>query len=711
MKPMAATGTAVRRATVLLTIALPLIGLLAGAGLYLHFHRFVPPQDRAPSAYRPPPPVPDDLSWTAYGGDPGQTRHSAIRQIDRSNVAHLRQAWIYRTGELARRGGWAREGKFQNTPIIAAGNLVVCTPFNRAIALDPVSGSERWVYEPQVAVTERPNERFNCRGLARWSQAPEAGDPSGSGGEAAAAPAAAAATGSTPACAERLFMATTDRRIIALDARTGLPCRDFGTAGEVRIEMERPELREAELQFASAPAVVGDVLVVGSASGDNGRAFGPAGVVRAFDARTGAQRWSFDPIPRVADPVASPTWQDDSAARTGQANVWGSITVDVARDLVFLPTSSPSPDFFGGLRKGDNLYANSMVALRGSTGEIAWHFQTVHHDLWDYDVPAGPSLFDFRPHGSAPDAPALPALVFATKTGFLFVLHRETGQPLTAVEERAAPASDVPGEWTAATQPWSVGLPALSPHGVTADDAFGLLVMDRIACREAIAQSRNDGLFTPPATGGGTLLAPMGAGGANWGGVAIDKARNRVFVNTNNAIHRVTLLPADEAARRRAQERGQSGKEISLMRGTPYGMVREVVLSPLGLPCNKPPWGKLAAVDLDSGRLAWEVTLGNTRKLAPLGLSLDLGTPNLGGPITTDGGLLFIGATLDNLLRAFDVDTGKALWAGELPNGGQATPMTYAVGGRQYVVIVAGGHPVFGNEIGESVVAFALPER
>jgi quinoprotein glucose dehydrogenase len=474
----------------------------------------------------------------------------------------------------------------------------------------------------------------------------------------------------------------------------------------VTVALERPELREAELQFASSPAIAGDVLVVGSASGDNGRAFGPAGVVRAFDVRTGVQRWSFDPIPRSFDPIASPTWEEGGAARSGQANVWGSITVDPARDLVFLPTSSPSPDFYGGLRKGNNLYANSMVAVRGATGEIVWHFQTVHHDIWDYDLPAGPSLIDFRPKASAPDSAPVPALVFATKTGFLFVLHRETGQPLTAVEERAAPASDVPGEWTSPTQPWSVGLPILSPHGVKPDDAFGLLVFDKIACRNAISAARNDGLFTPPTTGGGTLLAPMGAGGANWGGVAVDPHRNRVFVNTNNAVHHVTLLPPQEGGGPRVQERG---KEVSAMRGAPYSMVRQVLLSPLGLPCNKPPWGKLAAVDLESGTMAWEVTLGNTRKLAPMGLTLNLGTANLGGPMITDGGLLFIGATMDNLLRAFDADTGKELWAGELPHGGHGTPMTYAVGGRQYVVIVAGGHPVLGTEVGESVVAFALP--
>ena len=670
---------------ILLAVVVALGALLSAAGLYLHMNRYVPPQaHQAAVPFEAPSPAPDDLSWTSYGGDPGQARQSAIGQIDRANVAHLRRAWVYRTGEIERRGRWAKDGKFQNTPLIAAGNLVVCTPFNRVIALDPATGNERWIYDPKVQVSERPDERFNCRGLARWKEP-------GDGGEL---------------CGERLLLATTDRRLVALDAASGRPCQGFGVDGQVSIPLERPELRDSELQFASAPAVVGDVLVVGSASGDNGRAFGPAGAVRAFDVRTGVPRWSFDPIPRGFDPVASPTWQDGGNERTGQANVWGSITVDPASDLVFLPTSSPSPDFYGGLRKGDNLYANSMLALRGSTGELVWHFQTVHHDLWDYDLPAGPSLLDFRPAGAAPGAAPVPALVFATKAGFLFVLDRATGKPLTRVEERTVPRSDVPGEWTSPTQPWSVGLPTLSPHGITTDDAFGLLGFDWSACRKAIADSRNEGLFTPPSTGAGTLLVPMGAGGANWGGVAVDRSRNRIFVNSNNAVHRVTLLPTEEAARRRREERG---KEISLMRGAPYGMIREVLLSPLGLPCNKPPWGKLSAVDLESGQLAWEVVLGNTRKLAPLGLSLDLGTPTFGGPLVTAGSLVFIGSTMDNLLRAFDADTGRLLWAGELPYGGHATPMTYAIGGRQYVVIAAGGHPVLGSEVGDAVVAFALP--
>jgi quinoprotein glucose dehydrogenase len=655
---------------------------LAAAATLVWMNRYVPPQQQRP-AYVKPAAVPDDLSWVSYGGDPGQQRHSAIRQITPSNVAHLQVAWTYRTGETTeRRGKWTRYAKFQATPIVVAGSLVLCTPFARVIALDPVNGKERWVHDPELKFPERvPGEKFGCRGVASWL------DPQIEAGGA---------------CRDRVFVATTDRRIIALDARTGMPCRGFGSEGQVAVPLERPELAESELQFTSAPAVARDVVVVGSASGDNGRAFGPSGTVRAYDARTGLPRWTFEPVPRQFDPVATPTWQEGSAPITGQANVWGPITVDNERDLVFLPTSSPSPDFYGGLRQGSNLYANSLVAVRGSTGRMVWHFQTVHHDLWDYDVPSGPSLVTFKRDGQA-----LPALVFATKSGFLFVLHRETGAPLTKVEERPVPASDVPGEWTSPTQPFSVGQPVLAPQRVTEDHAFGLMLWDKWACRRSIqSAARNEGLFTPPSTGGGTLMVPFSGGGANWGGVAVDPHRNRVFVNTSRAISRVTLLPTDVAVRRRQQE---PGKEISLMRGAPFGMVREGVFSPIGMPCNKPPWGALAAVDIEKGQMAWEVTLGNTKELAPLGMAFAFGTPNFGGPIVTDGGVVFIAATMDNLLRAFDAHSGKELWAGDLPFGGQATPMTYAIGGRQYVVVAAGGHATLGNKIGDALVAFALP--
>jgi quinoprotein glucose dehydrogenase len=629
--------------------------------------------------------VPDDLSWSTVGRDGSHTRHSSLAQITASNVAHLRVAWRFHTGESALRPPEiAQKAKFGMTPILAAGRLVLCTPFNRVFALDPQTGRTVWTFDAGLSSATIPREGFNCRGLAQWH------NPTVATGDA-----------------DRLFMATNDRRVIALAARTGLPIRDFGLGGWVRLP--HTELAdEAELQISSAPAVVGDVLIVGSSSGDNRRVQAPAGTVHALDARTGRIRWTFDPVPRNYDAVASPTWEGEGAAeRAGQANVWGSITVDAERDLAFLPTSSASPDSYGGLRLGDNLYADSLVAIRASTGEIVWHFQTVHHDLWDYDIPAGPTLFTLKTGTTA-----TPALVFATKTGFVFVLNRETGAPLFPVEERSVAQSDVPGERTSPTQPFSTGQPRLVPQSIAPGDAFGLTPFDRAACRRMIAGSRNDGIFTPPSLQG-SLLIPSAAGGANWGGVALDPRTNTVFVNTTRLLMKVTLIPAETIAKdKRTSEKltGSSAARAYPQLGAPYGVTRELLLSPFGLPCNPPPWGTLAAIDLERGVKNWEVTLGTSKGMAPFGLAFQWGTPNVGGPIVTDGGLVFIAAAMDDLLRAFDLKSGRELWAGELPGGGQATPMTYAVGGRQYVVVAAGGHPVLGTTLSDALIAFALPE-
>lgn len=677
-------------------LALALLGLIAAIALaaFIAASQYRPPQAGLAPMTGPAPAAADELGWRGYGGDPGHGRHSAASQITPANVGHLQEAWTYRTGEVERRGRWGRHGKVQVTPIIAAGSLVFCTPFSRAIALDPATGAERWVYDagdptdPAMTARRRPpGEGFNCRGLAQWQ------DPS--------------AAGSDQPCRQRLFMPTTDRRLVALDARTGRPCQDFGDEGAVRVALDALPVAEDELQFASAPAVAGDVVVIGSASGDNQRAAGIPGAVHAFDVRSGVKRWSLEPLVALrggkgrADGAAGAAGQ--APFRSGQANVWGSISVDAGRGLVFLPTSSPSPDYYGGLRPGDNRDANSIVAVEAATGRVVWSFQTVHHDLWDYDVPAAPTLFDWQ----AADGRTRPALVFATKTGMVFVLDRLTGEPLTPVEERSVPASDVAGETAAPTQPFSIGQPMLAPQQVGPGDAFGLFGLDWWACRREIAASgRHDGLFTPPGLAG-SLVVPMGGGGANWGGVAIDPDRRRIFVNTNQAIQRVTLLPSADLKERRRQ--ATAGESFGAMAGSPYAMVRKILVSPLGLPCNKPPWGSLAAVDIQTGQLAWRVPLGNSRRLAPLGLSFDWGTANFGAPIVTAGGVLFIAATMDDLLRAFDPLTGTELWAGELPYSAMATPMTYAIGGRQYVVVAAGGHPVLGRPVGDALVAFALP--
>lgn len=645
-----------------MTLAAVAVGVACALGLIVSALQYVPPQNGRQVATGPIASVADDLGWTTVGGDPGHQRHSSLQQLTPVTVGLLEQAWVYLTGEVTRRGKLIKDSKFQATPILAGGRLIFCTPFNRVIAIDPATGREIWVHEPRIDTRVRYANGFNCRGVASWR--------------------AATVQAQAKPCGERVLTATNDRRLIALDARDGQLCQAFGRNGEVRVIEDAETKSPGEVQIVAAPAVIGNVVVVGSSVADNRHAAAASGTVRAFDVRTGAPVWRFDPVASVD-------------GRTGGGNVWSSISGDPQRDLVFLPTSSPSPDFFGGGRAPDSPLTNAIVALRASTGELVWSFQTVRHDLWDYDVPAAPTLFDLKRDGRS-----VPALAFATKAGFVYVLDRDTGTPLFEVQDRAVPGSDVPGERAAPTQPHST-LPLIAPQSVGPDDAFGVVGFDRAWCARRLAAHRNEGLFTPPSLAG-TVLAPTTGGGANWGGVTIDPVSGRLFVNSSRAAEVITLVP---------RATGPLPRGVAPAEGSPYGVTRKALLSPLGLPCNRPPWGALTAIDLNEGRRAWEAPLGTTSTLAPLRIALPWGTPNLGGAITTAGGLIFIGAAMDNRLRAFDSRSGEAVWSAELPAGGQATPMTYAIGGRQFVVIAAGGHSILDTRRGDVVMAYALPRE
>ena len=425
----------------------------------------------------------------------------------------------------------------------------------------------------------------------------------------------------------------------------------------------------------------------------------PRGTVRAYDARTGKPRWEWDPIPSDAADPAAKTW-GEGWKETGAANVWAPMSFDARRGLVFLPTSSPSPDFHGGLRPGDNLYANSVVALEFESGRFVWHFQTVHHDVWDYDVPAQPTLATINAAGAPRDV-----VVVGNKQGMLFVLDRDSGKPVFPVEERPVPQGGAAGETLSPTQPFPADLPLLGPSRLIPQEAWGLTDWDKGACRKRIAAARSEGLYTPPSTQG-TILFPFTGGGVNWGGDAIDPATDIVYVNTSRLVHLVTLFPAAELE---AMRKRFPAREVSPQAGAPFGMMRELLLSPLDLPCNPPPWGVLAAVDLRSKRILWETNLGTLEEIAPLGLSPRWGTPNFGGPLVTQGGLVFIGAALDRYLRAFDARSGAELWTGRLPAAAIATPMSYQWKGRQYVVAAAGGRADTGGALGDALVAFALP--
>lgn len=621
------------------------------------------------------------MEWPVYGQNDGGTRYSAIDQINRENVSLLEIAWEYHTGDFSDGSDGSQPTTFQATPILVDGVLYLSTVYGRVIALDPETGDELWTFDPKIDLSVSRGE-FASRGVTAWL------DPSR---DVAAL------------CRRRIFIATIDARLIALDAADGTPCEDFGQAGQVDlslgVDLDDYQVDSREYGVTSPAVMIGDLVVVGSAIGDNRGVTLERGLVRAFNARTGILSWMWDPIPRDSDDPAWETWEDDSALRTGAANVWAQLSVDAERDLVFVPTSSPSPDYYGGERRGSNLYADSVVALRGSTGEVVWYYQIVHHNLWDYDLPAQPVLITVNKDGQE-----IPAVAQATKMGFLFVLHRETGEPLFPVEERPVPQTTVPGEESWPTQPFPILPPPLAPLMLDPDDAWGLTPLDRNQCRELIEAHRNEGIFTPPSLEG-TIEYPGIVGGTNWGSLAFNPEHGLVVLNQSHIPFIVTLIP-------REQQESESGASFfNDMKGTPYLLTREPLLSPLELPCNKPPWGTVLAVDINSGEVKWEVPLGTISDLAPVPIPLEFGTPNIGGPIITAGDLVFIGAASENYLRAYDVETGEELWKGRLPAGGQATPMTYKLeeNGRQFVIIAAGGHGRLGTTIGDSVVAFALP--
>jgi len=624
---------------------------------------------RSPSTA--PPPAAPDQAWAFYGSDEGGQRFSPAAQITPANVVALKPAWRFSTGDMATRGKEIQHASFENTPIMAAGRVYVCSPFNEVFALDPATGQRLWSYDPKIDPTVHYPNKDSCRGVAYWRDA-------------------AAAIGAP--CAERIFMNTADRRLIALDAATGRTCGAFGQGGTVDMSIGVTLYRKGEMQTTSPPVVARGVVVVGSSIDDNQRVKEVSGAVRAFDARTGVPKWSWDPLASAPKDVVA-----------GAANVWAPMSTDEARGLVYLPTTSPSPDFWGGLRKGDDGDADSVVALNIETGARVWAFKTVHHDVWDYDNPAQPTLGMVAWGGGAPRA----AVLQPTKQGLLFTLDRDTGQPVIPVVERPVPQGAAPGEVLSPTQPFPTAPRPLAPTTIRPQDAFGLLPWEKAECRRRIEAARHEGLFTPPSTQG-TILYPFTGGGVNWGGLAFDAGRQMVFVNTSSAMHLVTLIPAAKVA---AARRAEPDVEISPQTGAPFGMRREVMRSKLGLPCNPLPWGQLHAVDMRTGGILWEVPLGTTEDLAPGSqwLLKGSGAPNFGGPMATASGLVFIGAAMDNYLRAFDGANGRELWRGRLPGGGQATPMTYVWKGRQYVLIAAGGHAMAGTKRGDQVVAFALP--
>jgi len=643
--------------------------------------------------------------WPVWGGNQAGTRYSELSQINTDNVDELEIAWQIQTGALLKHGADAgMTAAFQVNPILtppdAGQSLVLCTPFNEILALDPVSGETRWTFDAEIRMGGYGSDAdpdglqtvpyLKCRGVSYW-QDNEAND-------------------AEAACVHRIMAATNDLRLIALDARSGELCPGFGEAGIADVEhlyIEKKPAWRHEARFYNPPVIAGDLMILTNTVRDNHRWNAPDGSLRAFSVRSGELEWAWSPIPRTANDPEYSNWDEAAARETGGAQAWGMLSVDEERDLVFLPTSGPSPDFFGGTRPGNNDYADSIVALRASTGEYVWHFQTIHHDVWDYDNAAQPVLVELQKAGKP-----FPAVVQGTKTGMLYIFHRETGEPFFEIVERPVPTDGVPGETLSPTQPFPTKPPPLVPHDFTWDDEWWL---NFGSCAEKYAGARVGPIFTPPSLEG-TIVVPSTAGGINWGSVAIHEPSNILITNVLNLLHIVQLIPNEtvsqpqpEAGANEMNAANPMGVGSPLL-GTPYHLKQGPVMSPRFIPCNEPSWAKLVAVDLQAGEILWDVALGDISKLSPIPLSIAWGAPTFSGGIVTGGGLVFIGATADNGFRAFDIKDGDELWLERLPTGSFAHPMTYEIDGRQYVVVVSGGHPFVDQDPGDWVTAFALPE-
>ena len=613
--------------------------------------------------------------WPGWGNDPGGSRYSPLAQIHRGNVKHLAPAWTFDVGELALGRGTAAGGKagFVATPIVVDGVLYVSTPSSRVFALDAETGRRRWVFDPQEG---RAPRLFNShRGVAYWEGPAAAGKESD----------------------RRIFTGTIDGRLFALDAGTGKPVTGFGSGGSVDLRAGMadgvPEKSVWGARVTSPPAVWRDLVITGWGLPES-PGLGPSGDVRAFDARSGRQVWRFHTVPQPGEP-GHETWEGDSWRNRGGTNVWSMMSVDVERGLVFLPVGSPTYDFWGGDRRGQNLFGNALVALDAATGHRVWHFQTVHHDLWDYDLPAQPVLVTLKRDGRD-----VPAVVQVAKTGFVFVLDRLTGRPLFPVEERPVPASDVPGDAAWATQPFPVRPAPLARLTMTREEVSRVTPEAHKACLALFDGLVTRGPFTPSGLAR-TLNFPGTLGGANWGGASFDPVSGRLYVSVNEEGSIGQMRPSAPGAPMPYFRAGGTAAEGE------YPRFR----GPNGWPCQEPPWGTLNAVDLGTGDRAWRVPLGEVEALSRRGVS-KTGTQGLGGSIVTAGGLVFIGATVDKRFRAFDAATGEELWSHAVPANAHATPATYeGRSGRQYVVIAAGGGGLLRElsaDLSDTLIAFAL---
>jgi quinoprotein glucose dehydrogenase len=664
-----------------------------------------------------PKDAPDDADWAAYGRSNAAMRYSPLAQIDRSNVAQLARAWTFRTGDLPGHR-WGAE----TTPLKIGDTLYLCTGRNQLIALDARSGEQRWRYDPKVADTSIPYTAA-CRGVAYY-EVPAAATAASAVADAEAPPATTTddqvatsaidvASASEPTCPTRIIEGTLDGRLIAVDAKTGRPCADFGDNGQVDITRGMGQVSPGMVSITSAPTIVRGVVVTGHQVLDGQYRDAPSGVIQGYDAVTGELRWAWDMMrPELGGmPPEGESWT------RGTPNMWTTASADEQLGLVYLPMGNSAADYWSGSRRpAENEFSTSLVALDVNTGKPAWHFQTVRKDVWDYDLGSQATLVDF------PTAAGLvPALILPSKQGDMYVLDRRSGQPLTGVEERPAPAGGVEPEQRSPTQPFSL-YHTLRKDDLTERDMWGVSPIDQMLCRIQFREANYAGIYTPPTAATYSIEYPGYNGGSDWGGIAIDPRRGVIVANYNDMPNHNRLVPREEADRLgwapRDQVRGDMGGAEGAgdpQIGTPFAInVNAGWRMPTGLLCKEPPYGGIRAIDLKTGQTLWDRPFGSARANGPFGipshLPIEIGTPNNGGAVVSAGGLVFIAAATDNLIRAIDIETGETVWKDVLPAGGQANPMVYAVDGRQYLVIMAGGHHFMETPEGDYLIAYALPE-